>query len=281
MDKLKNYMKRQGKLIVGIFIGVIIMGSVSYAVGSLSSESVSYKKKDGELTTVKQALDELISKSSKVDELEKQVADYEKIVFSLYDKVVVGDYVAYDAGKWDKTAILPTEQGKFGGYTSGNSKNASVACGNYTTKLNGWRVLKKENNQVYLVHAGQSECYYHAYGNASDSVTILQGHKNVYVNEKYAVSDHFLDYLEAKAITGDEAPTNNTLRNIGTRYWLVWEYYDYGLDFPTIDGDLHTTYGYDLAAGIRPVVVLKSGILTTGKVHDEFGQEAWQLVAMK
>ncbi len=77
----------------------------------------------------------------------------------------IGDYVSYDAGNWSSTISQPTMNDilAFGGVTAGTSRNASVKCHEGTgaagSQKNGWRVLKIVDNKVYLIHAGQSECF--------------------------------------------------------------------------------------------------------------------------
>ncbi len=285
MKRLKNILKGK-QLIIGLLIGVILIGGVSYGANQLSSESVSYIR-DGETKTVKQALDDLIGKSSKVDDLEKKVTDYEKTVHYLADKVKVGDYVAYDAGTWDKTIDKPTKHGEFGGYSINTSKNSSVEwCYRESDKttLKGWRVLTvdKATKTVTIIHAGQSECYYHG-TTPSDSVTKLNERaQNTYVDSKYASSAHALNYNEARAITGNTLATDNTLRTTGSQYWVA----GYDNDFDGVylngviaDGSLYSHLGINNKFGFRPVVVLKSGILTTGQGPDKVGNDkAWQLI---
>ncbi len=244
----------------------------------MTSDGVSYQKKDGNLTTVKSALDELITKSSKVDKLEKKVTDYEKKVHYLADKVQVGDYVAYDAGEWKESAGQPTQQGQFGGYTQGKNRGESVVCKSTygSTDLKGWRVLKKENNQVYLVHAGQPECYYHAGGGHSEeSVKLLNERAKQYMNS-YADSAHAINKQEALDITGSYDTTTEDLRTTGAEYWLATEYDTFSLWYVYSAGDMRRYNGTSL--GFRPVIVLKSTVLTMGQGSDGFGHnDAWIL----
>ncbi len=278
---MNDMIKRHGKVLIGIFVGVFLMSGVSYAVNSLSSESVSYTKKSGELTTVKQALDELISKSlTEIDSLKEKVDGYEKTVHYLADQVQIGDYVAYDAGNWDTTVDKQSAHGKFSGYTQGKSKNASISVchPSSSTSLQGWRVLSKDEKQktVTIVHAGQSECYFHGYGDGYniESVNLLNERAKQYINSKYAASAHAMKYEEAQTIE-----QSSNLRNIGSRYWLGTVAGEWWVRSVFEDGGFNTNHSN--LYGYRPVVVLKTGILTTGKGQDEFDQDAWQLVEMK
>ncbi len=255
---------------IGLVIGVILMGGASYAVDNLSSESVSYIKKDGTITTVKNALDDLIS----------------KVPLYLADVVKVGDYVDYDAGVWSQTTVIPTKNGDFGGYSKGQSKNDSVSVCNSdrgSTNLKGWRVLSKDEKTktVTIVHAGQPECYYHAGSNAPDlnaSINNLNSQANQYVNS-YAKSAH--------AMTRDEAFIDPNIRTIGSYYYLTSTMYRSDLQhdcllYITPTGTSAESNIVDIGSfGFRPVVVLKDKILTTGEGLDQFNQKAWLLVKPK
>ena len=107
----------------------------------------------------------------------------------LVDKVNVGDYVAYEAGKWSNTVATPNASSgnaSFGGYASGNDKAQSVQG---TT--NGWRVLNKSGSgatgTVTLVSAGIPVMAY--YGTSSETN----------MNSMYNALDNFAsnNYLNA------------------------------------------------------------------------------------
>ncbi len=190
----------------------------------------------------------------------------------LSNEVQVGDYVVYDAGEWPETVATPTSQGQFGGYIEKQNKANSVTCYG-SVVLKGWRVLSVDTstNTVTIIHAGQPECYYHG-TNSSASVTNLNNRAtSEYLNEDYASSAHMMNKTEADAVSGN-------LKQIGVNYWLA-TIANSGSSY------LKIVYvcGYDnsyqnASLGVRPVVVLKSNIRTTGKTTDEFGQEAWSLV---
>ncbi len=274
---MKRLFKQKYGVILGLLIGIVFMGGVSYAVDNLSSESVSYKKKDGNLTTVKQALDELITKSSKVDELEEKVNDFKKLNTYLADYVSIGDYIDYDAGTWTDNAEKPTKQGNFGGHIQGQSKNTSVACFETTgPKLQGWRVLSvdKDNKIVTIIHAGQPECYYHG-DDPNNSVIKLNEHvQNTYLNPLYASSARAMNKNDAESINKD-----NTLRNTETNYWLATVYdntnnYLYNIN---VGGGVGRSSNDIRASGYRPIITLKTKLLVTGKGTDEFGNTAWKI----
>ncbi len=249
----------------------MVTNGITYGASQLTSDGVSYRK-NGETITVKQALDDLINTSlTEIDSLKEHAKVYKYA--ELYDAVQVGDYVAYDAGDWKESAEKPTKSCEFGGYSANTSKNSSVErCYTYSsnsTTLNGWRVLKKEDRKVYLVHAGQSECYYHSTICNNTSVTKLNERANEYKNE-YAESAHAMTKDEAEAIA-----INNSLRMTGSYYWLANSYNDIYLWYVNYQSYI----GYsDNSMGFRPVIVLKPNVLTTGQGQDEFKQKAWILV---
>ena len=191
----------------------------------------------------------------------------------LTNVVNVGDYIAYDAGTWTSSASLPTSQGQFGGYIKDQNKASSVSCDGSTLQssvLKGWRVLKIENSQVYLTHAGEPECYYHDI-DANSSVIVLNNRAtSEYLNSTYAESAHMMTYDEANAINQAD-----TLRKAGFHWWLATAYGLYDLANMSKTGYLN--YGNNSSWGIRPVIVLKQGIKTSGKTTDAVGQVAWNL----
>ncbi len=196
----------------------------------------------------------------------------------LAERAQQGDYVAYDAGNWGSSApAKPVVHGNFGGNAANTNKGASVSVcysSGGSTSLNGWRVLKIESGKVYLVHAGMPECYYHG-SDSSDSIAKLDARaKEQYLNETYAESAHAMTQVETNALD-----SSNTLRKTGAYYWLA-----------TVSDstDLYNVYnngGYSnglrkYMLGFRPVVVLKSTVLTTGKTTtDKVGNKnTWDLL---
>ncbi len=253
--------------IVGAIFGIIVGGSIGvYAASTLNSNLVLYDNDRTSVSNVKEALDELFEKTPKL----------------LSDIVSVGDYVSYDAGMWTSSADRPTKHNEFGGYIKGLNKANSVnwcQLESHTTSLKGWRVLKIENDKVYLVHAGQPECAYFA--NGGDSATNIPAlnnrAKSEYLNSTYAESAHMMNYNEAVSITGNTNSTTNNLRTTGDTYLLATAINSYSSYYVSIDGGFSGYYSHSF--GIRPVVVLKPNIKTTGKTTDAVGQEAWSLVA--
>ncbi len=208
-----------------------------------------------------------------------------KGVYLADSEIAVGDYVAYDAGKWGAATDKPSIKGEFGGNDANVNKGNSVAyCGSKSansTTLKGWRVLNvnKDTKTVTIVHAGQPECYYHGIS-TSDSMNRLDARaQSTYVNSAYAQSAHAMTKTEIENITD----ASDTLRKTGAEYWLAAQYSstENYLVYVYKDGGIYGSSG-GYSYGFRPVVVLKSTVLTTGKGPDQVGnKEAWQLVEMK
>ncbi|MBR3254722.1 MAG: hypothetical protein IKF97_00620 [Clostridia bacterium] len=207
--------------------------------------------------------------------------------------VQVGDFVNYDAGKWTQKDIdslgnlysgedLPisgtSTRYTFGGFKVGQSRNDSITPSENEEYENvfsgGWRVLSVNNdNTINIVHAGTPESYRH-YTSNSISLYVLKGEESegvntttcskrnwtMYENTKYAVSNsaHLMNKDEAYNITNSSSNTDNSLRTIGTYYWLA----DLGptfLAFVMPGGRISHTQGNTM--GIRPVVTLKAECL--------------------
>lgn len=184
----------------------------------------------------------------------------------LAKKVKVGDKVKYDAGTWTSTAAVPKTDGAFGGYTSGQSKNNSVVCWNDGTPSNGWVVLSVSNGKVTLVHAGTPECYYHG-RTPSNSVNKINARASQYINSKYAESARILNCGDP-GVNCTAGVTLSSPHLTQTHYYLptaksssvLW-----GVSYKGVVG------GYsERALGIRPVVVLKSDVKTTGQQGGEW-----------
>lgn len=192
----------------------------------------------------------------------------------LSSKVQVGDKVAYDAGLWSSTVEVPRTNGKFGGYTAGQSKNNSVSCfyQDSNTRKNGWVVLAVKSGIVYLVHAGTPECYFHGYGSsATNSINLMAARTRGYVNTVYADSATILICGDNQMNCQDGA-TAPEIHKTGSHYYLASVKSEKILWGVSATG--RVTGNSDRAQGIRPIVSLKTAIKTTGKNSEG----AWVLV---
>ncbi len=194
----------------------------------------------------------------------------------LYDKVSVGDYVAYDAGVWNET-VEKTTYNSFGGYTKGKSKNETVICDNDSISMyKGWRVLKKDaaTKKVTIIHAATPECYYHDW--TDDSVTNLNTRANEQYKNSYADSAHAMTYDEIKEL--EALDPHGELLYCQAGYWLATRNTgSLGYLYKANGAGSVSSYYSDLD-GFRPVIVLKSDVMTTGRGKDQVGNEnAWIL----
>ncbi len=226
-----------------------------------------------------------------------------------------GAYVNYtptdatwESSKLTSYGVLETTQsgqGKFDIYdlgtnasARGKSKSQSITCtdSSYKNKYNGWRVLDVSGEVITLIHAGTPECYYHANGQSSRSVSILEtastssspGDSKAwtkYGNATYAQSVHYMTNEDFNKITyqinknsnytiddydyndsscfykknSTQCGYNHDMIDIGSFYWLASAYSDYNLYYWDPDGR-SVGGNFDYSRGVRPVVVLKSGI---------------------
>lgn len=194
----------------------------------------------------------------------------------LSTKVQAGDYVNYDAGTWNETRSSEERQdGYYWGMTSGTSKGQGVKCNkNDTGTKNGWRVLAVDNGKVVLVSAGTTECIYHAkvdpnYVAGPNGVMVQEASK--YVNSKYAYGYTVLScntpgFTCASSYAGEVYVTTN-------HYWISQSGEGNGIMVVSPSG-LKT--GSSVASqGLRPVIILKADVMTTGS-KDSNG--AWILI---
>lgn len=185
----------------------------------------------------------------------------------------VGDYVVYDAGTWTSTLALTKKANTFSGFTAGRNKGEKVTCEGGSTSKYGWRILSINGNEVKLVSAGITECYYHALNaNASSAQTTLLNRGSTYVNTKYATSGTVLTReMISTSMSQFTSYASNDMWNIGAPYYLASASGSNTLWGISVSG---TAFYYSQwAYGIRPVVTLKSGIKTSGK-----GANGWVLV---
>ena len=148
----------------------------------------------------------------------------------------------------------------FGGYASGSSKNSSVTCRNGdSTSSGGWKVLAINGNQVSIVHAGIPECYfYSSYQSNSNIAATLNERASVYKNN-FAASARMLNESDVTNLAQDSA-----LRKINAYYYLATPSTESkGMKFITTSGRL--TQGGENAQGVRPVIILREDVRTTGQ----------------
>ena len=167
------------------------------------------------------------------------------------DKISVGDFVNYDAGIWteedfnkiinsegnptvNKSETLPTNQGEFGGFIVGQSRNTNSTpySTSYIPDFSGWRVwgINESTGEITLISAGHPETYYHANGKSSESINILRNRNCSMYENQYAKSG------TAHILTGQEAAEWYN-KQFGTNYTIV----DNGEDSSTFWNKTFTT----------------------------------------
>ena len=167
--------------------------------------------------------------------------------------------------------------GQFVDYTPpiGKSSTSKTCYRTFDNQYSGWRVLSKEGmgltGKVTLVHSGTPECYYHSINDMS-SVNNLNNIAFSYVNNKLANFGRSINCSDIKTYDVNACTTNNpTIDNdiikTGTYYWVA--YLSVGrLECVNYKGSVHNnafyTADYSGTLGVRPVIVLKSGIKKTG-----------------
>jgi len=207
---------------------------------------------------------------------------------TLISKVSVGDFVNYDAvlGKWSSTVASPTTTGTFGGYTADTYKGTSINSYNnsYKTTTNGWRVLSVDEatGVVRITTAGAPAQGY--YGNSSSDRTAMISAMDTFANSNFVASGYATGAENMKKTDTDSLGSSNDLQNNGSYYWL-------GSANTASDSDgyysLYNVSGHSgnvnngcsIAFGVRPIVSLRSGILTNEtKTTDVHGNSGWDLV---
>lgn len=206
----------------------------------------------------------------------------------LHEVVSVGDFVEYDAGAWGATVPVPTTMYEFGGYLAGDSRNNSVNCSRSDNNMyNGWRVLSVNGEIVTLIHAGTPECYYHSSENDSSSRSIhyLTGVESISFPSTHDPQVHDWSYY-VNPIYADSARmakrtdlSGSSLNQTNSSYYLASAIYagDHRnlIDIYT-DGNMSFASGS--AFGIRPIVVMKTDVKTTGNITNTYGFREWVLV---
>ena len=224
----------------------------------------------------------------------------------LADKVQIGDFVNYTAGKWTSTKDIDNSTFiSLGGYSLGQSRDSNtLTCGG-DSQYDGWRVLAIDDNNVKLIHAGIPECmkvdvskwdstrgshidYYESFIN---NVSNWQD----YINEDYAeyASIFSLDEFEywdenikktsdTLAVQGYSYETMiiNTLIHIQANYVLGGvsnEQYKFIDANPTYSQLTQSSLISYYSLGVRPVVTLKKDVKTSGAITNTYGMTTWIL----
>ena len=163
----------------------------------------------------------------------------------LYNKVQLGDYVAYDAG---------------------GSRNNGQKCSSSDDIRNGWRVLNidKANQRVILVSAGSPECIQHG-TSSSTTISTMNSRASNYLNRTYAVSAVPLTCNESVygVYNCKGSLINRDIHMTGGTYFLATKASDsamYAIDKNGSPQELTNT-----KAGMRVVITLDSKVVTTGK----------------
>ena len=229
---------------------------------------------------------------------------------TLYELANIGDFVNYDAGIWSSTSAMPTLDNilTFGGYIAGSSKNNS-STSKTTELLNGWRVLHKlvDSKKVVLIHAGITEYYSFKFDEAynhseshlfHNSQMILSGsgapngplvgsYNSTYkdwdsIYGSDISSSYFITYQDIefyKEQTGVSDYTTSDLINIGEIYLLD----TYSLNSSNlICLEVINKLGKieclnEGVVGIRPIVILNEGTLTSGSLTNSYGVKEWMI----
>lgn len=230
-------------------------------------------------------------------------------IINLADVAQIGDYVNYDAGIWTATAPTPTSASPFtfGGYTAGNSRNNSSSC-LQGTNYNGWRVLSIEGDIVKLIHAGIPECMYVNFSSqypnrVNNYLNIITGSSSgeidftvpstpkdwsIYVNTDYATSAYLVNKAELNKWYNQAynnysdisyATITSDLIHLRANY-LISDLYNYTSYYIYNDNNNYSVISMagNGLFGIRPVVVLKSGIRTSGSITNTNGNKEWILI---
>lgn len=226
----------------------------------------------------------------------------------LANVVSIGDYVNYDAGTWPITASNPTDSTPFtfGGYTAGTSRNNSSSCVS-GLGYDGWRVLSIEGEIVKLIHAGIPECMYVDFSSSypnrvNNYLQIVTGSSqgtidstlpstykdwNIYVNSDYATSAYLINKDELNRFYNQQYNNNTDVSNVQFTEDLIHIRSNY-LISDVEDYTSYIIYNSNIYSsiimaesnlyGIRPVVVLKEGIETSGSITNTDGNKEWILV---
>ena len=176
--------------------------------------------------------------------------------------------------------------GQFVDYTPPDGKNSSSkSCltNEFVNKYSGWRVFKKDGSgltgKITIIHAGTPECYKKLEEEAKklNSFQIETEINNIgvsYVNYQLASAGRCLDCNDVKGYDGtacngfckigyDCPIIGNDIIKTGVEYWLSSVYGSTYFYSVFTDGTVQFTW-INNSLGVRPVIVLKSGIKNTG-----------------
>ena len=245
--------------------------------------------------------------------------------------VKVGDYVNYDAGVWTEEDLakitsstgnptlhstvndattgnqtLPTEQGQFGGFELGQSRNTNSTGFTYNeTTYNpetaGWRVWNINNGTgvVTLISAGHPETYFNEGKKSSVTSALLKARDcSMYVN-KYGTEAHILKGPELATWYNSKFGTSYTITensgsnstfwnkeftsqepisilNNGSYYWLATAYNStnmYAISIKKVNNN-----SGNCAFGVRMLVSLKSDVCVEQNSGDGTLDNPWKIV---
>ncbi len=215
----------------------------------------------------------------------------------LSEKVKVGDYVAYDAGTWDTTKAVGTDNG-FGGYIAGRNRGYTSYAYNLTygqyLNMNGWIVLKVEHESVYLIHAGIPEQFNFNITETCSGCENVYSSKlksraaSLYLNKSVAESTFIPSADDLSIINSGPAAlpgfsfvtsTYSASHSNGGSSSCPGQGYMWYCSGTYSNDSLSTASTKSGTLGYRPGVILKSTVKSSGKVKDEFGHAAWNLIA--
>lgn len=183
----------------------------------------------------------------------------------LSKKVSKGDLVNYDAGTWSETKTVSNQEGSVGGYSNGTSRQTGVKCDRSVDNgtSNGWIVYGVIDGKVILIHAGTPECIFHGRTSTSTVINTMNSEANKYINTKYAESATILSCGKLGFDCNKTSYEGDNVLVTTNHYWIA------------VNGENNTLYSistkgtkqnFNLKSyGIRPLVVLKADVKTTGK----------------
>lgn len=225
-------MKKRIKTIIGIIVGIIIGVSTTVTAGTIfNSRDITYSSSATSKTNVKDALDELYIKASKIGECPegKFCLTYKPI-----QEVKIGNYISMTPTETDYNfCVLET------GY--------SGICGHLVpSELKLWKVIKKNDDgtiDVISEYVSSNKVAFKGRTGYMNYVGILNEIASHYKNEKYVVKTRHYGYINqietcesfsASACPGDRGweTDNGTIGTIertnpggiASAYWIASRY---------------------------------------------------------